>query len=69
MKDPSGNELDKAVECSIQMRAFIMADKLDKAVWGLAHASVGRRTKEDMRNAINEATKLILDVKKELIGR
>ncbi len=68
MKDPSGNEIDKITECSIQMRTFVMADKLDKAMWGMARACVGKRTKEDMRTAINEATKLILEVKKELIG-
>lgn len=68
MKDPSGNEIDKVTESSIQMRAFIMADKLDKAMWGMSKACVGRRTKEDIKAAINEATELILEVKKELIG-
>lgn len=69
MRDPSGNEIDKAVENSIQMRAFVMANKLDKAVWDMAHVMVGKRTKAEMIVAMNEATKLILEVKKELIGR
>ena len=69
MRDPSGNEIDKAVENSIQMRAFVMANKLDKAVWDMAHVMVGKRTKAEIIVAMNEATKLILEVKKELIGR
>ena len=37
MLDPSGNEIDKVTENSIQMRAFVMANKLDKAVWDITH--------------------------------
>lgn len=69
MLDPSGNEIDKVTENSIQMRAFVMANKLDKAAFGMAHAVVGKRTKAEMIDAINEATKLILEVKRELVGR
>ena len=69
MRDPVGNEIDKITENSIQMRAFVMADELDKAVWIMAHAVVGKRTKEQMKEAINKATNLILEVRKELVGR
>lgn len=69
MRDAAGNEIDKAMEYSIQMRAIIMSDKLDKAVWAMAHVMIGKKTKEEMIAAMNEATELILEVKKELIGR
>lgn len=69
MLDPSGNEIDKVTENSIQMRAFVMANKLDKAVWDMAHVMVGKRTKSEMVAAMNDATKLILEVKQELVGR
>lgn len=54
---------------SIQMRAIIMADKLDKAVQGMGRVMIGKKTKDEMIAAMNDATELILEVKKELIGR
>lgn len=69
MKDPAGNEIDKVTEYSIQMRAFVMANKLDKALFGMAHACIGKRTKDQIIGAINDASKLIIEVKQELVGR
>ena len=69
MKDAAGNEIDKAMEYSIQMRAFLMADKLGRAVWRMARVMIGKKTKEEMTAAMNDATELILEVKKELVGR
>ena len=46
-----------------------MADKLDKAVQGMGRVMIGNKTKDEMIAAMNDATELILEVKKELIGR
>lgn len=69
MTDPSGNEMDKVTENSIQMRAFVMANKLDKAAYGMAHAVIGKKTKAEIIAAMNEATEFILEVKCELVGK
>ncbi len=69
MIDPSGNEIDKATENSLQMRAYVMGNKIDTAIWELAHASAGKRSKEKRVEAMDKATSLIIEVKKELVGR
>lgn len=69
MLDKLGNEVDKVTEHSIQMRAYVMGNKLDRAIWGLAKACIGKRTKEQIKDAINEASKLIIEVRQELIGK
>lgn len=70
MKDPSGNELPKSYENSIQGRTLILAHKLDKAAWILTHACINtkNRTKEEMVKAMNEASELIIEVRKEIAG-
>lgn len=69
MLDPSGNEIDKVTEHSIQMRAFVMGSKLDKALWGMTKACVGKRTKKQIIEAINDASRLVMEVRQELIGK
>lgn len=69
MIDPSGNEIDTSTENSLQMRAYVMGNKVDTAIWELAHAGVGKKTKDQMLEAMNKATEIILGVRKELVGR
>ena len=69
MLDPSGNEIDKVTEYSIQMRAFVMGSKLDKALWRMTKACVGKRTKEQIIEAINDASTLLMEVRQELIRK
>ncbi len=70
MKDASGNELPRSYENSLQCRCYMLSDKVDKAMWMLAHACVnsGHRTKAEMVEAMNEAQKLLIEVKQELVG-
>lgn len=71
MKDISGNEMPKVMEYSLQNQCYVQGDKLEKAVFILAHACLKQKntTKEQMRDEINKATDLIIDVRKWLIGR
>lgn len=69
MKDRMGNEFSKEKEMSLEMRIVVMSDNVDKAIWELTRACVGKRTKEDMKNSINTAVKLLIDVRTALTGR
>lgn len=71
MKDPSGNEIPKMVECSMQMQCYVLGSKIDKALWILAHACVNKKntTKDEMVEKMNEATKLLIEVRQALVGK
>lgn len=71
MQDPSGNEIPKQVEYSMQMRCYVLGSKVDKALWILAHACVNQRntTKAEMVEKMNEASRLLIEVRQGLIGK
>ena len=72
MKDAVGNELPKSYENSIQGRTIILADKLNKAAFELAHIHSDYRNKNDKKEnilrRINEVASVIIEVKKEIAG-
>lgn len=54
---------------SLSMQCLAMGDKLVKANHILAHACIGKKSKDDMVKAIKEADELIYEVRQYLIGR
>ena len=54
---------------NLAMQCNVMADKLVKANYILDHACIGKRTKAEMKKAIEEADSLIFEVRTYLIGR
>ncbi len=71
MKDPSGNEISKEVESSMQMQCFVLGSKVDKALWILAHACVNQKntTKAEMIEKMNEASRLLIEIRRALLGK
>lgn len=71
MRDAVGNELQTGYENSIQGRTYIIADKLQKALYALAHIEMdwknGNDTKANMLNRMGEVEETILAGKKEIM--
>lgn len=66
---PAGNKYDKDYANCFDARVLAMGDKLETAMWILARSCVGDKTKRQMKDAIEEASELLMEVRKELVGR
>ena len=68
LNDPCGRPRPEGYRLSLQGWLDVQTHKLDLAQRELMRAEAERRTKEEMRQGIVEANRLISEVHRELIG-